>query len=229
MNNLPVMAFNKKLKIVFKLLLIFVLYILIRYVNESDKSTNIADCEFFTKYVNLDVGWLNGTGDYFRQTLKSSCHTLDHVKNNLNSNVQHLYEKLEALWNETEVAGLWNKTMEPLKASNDLLSQNSDALQSLLQTNYDSLNNLFWLNSRVLKQIANQYFDVFKSLLQQGANPLNMGLCFIFAFLKIMLVLLKLVAFCVSAVLCIVFVSFVVALLLMFTFAAIGFCALGVH
>ena len=227
------MAFNKKLKIVLKLVIVFVLYLNIRYVNESNKSTNIADCKFFTKYVNLRAGWLDGTGDYLRQTLKSSCHklnfTLEHTTNILHSNFQHLYDKLEALWNETEVAGLWNKTMEPLKASNDILSQNSDALKSLLQTNYDSLNNLLWLNSRTLKNIANQYFDVFKSLFQQGANPLNMGLCFIFAFVKILLVILKLVVFFLPAVLFIVVVSFAVALLLMFTFAAIGFLALSVH
>ena len=84
-------------------------------------------------------------------------------------------------------------------------------------------------NSRTLKNIANQYFDVFKSLLQQGANPLNMGLCFIFAFVKILLVILKLVVFFLPAVLFIVVVSFAVALLLMFTFAAIGFLALSVH
>jgi hypothetical protein len=227
------MAFNKKLKIVLKLLLTIILYILIRYVNESNKSTNIADCEFLTKYVNLGVDWLNGSSDYLRQTLKWSCHklnfTLEHVMNGLNSNFQYLYKKLEALWNETEVAGLWNKTMEPLKASNDLLGQNSDALKSLLQTNYDSLNNLFWLNSRVLKNMVNQYFDVFKVLLQQGANPLNMVLCFIFALLKILLVILKLVIICLPAVLFIVFVSFAVAMLLMITFAAIGFLALSVH
>ena len=70
------MAFNKKLKIVLKLVIVFVLYLNIRYVNESNKSTNIADCKFFTKYVNLRAGWLDGTGDYLRQTLKSSCHKL---------------------------------------------------------------------------------------------------------------------------------------------------------